>query len=438
MRSKHLSVIHRCRSLSSVPANGDQSFKLTHLKAANIDEEEHKYERRAALYVHWPYCKRRCTYCNFNKYINRNVEEVRMRDNLVRETKNLIKLSGVSAISSIFFGGGTPSLVSADTIASIINQVKAQVTLPKSGEITLEANPTSLETSRLREFRDAGVNRLSIGVQSLRQDDLSILGRDHTVEEAVRCISEARALFPDRVSVDVMFGRPGQTVQAWIAELQQVIKLCDKHLSLYQLTLERGTQLFKDVSKHRLRMPSPDDVATMYKAAVQILFYHEYKRYEVSNFAKQEAYSTHNLTYWTGMPYIGVGPGAHGRFNVAGARQARIQTLEPDIWMREVEAFGHATRKIVPQTLLDHLEEILAVGLRTCWGISHDQWGQVSPLGLQDIFHHSETIQTYRDHGLLQLDTRGLRASESGLDVLDTMIPSLLLELDLAYKTNVT
>ncbi|XP_048248376.1 radical S-adenosyl methionine domain-containing protein 1, mitochondrial-like [Haliotis rufescens] len=438
MRSKHLSVISRCRrSLCSV-ANDSQSSKLSHLEKVNVEKKERKYERSAALYVHWPYCKRRCTYCNFNKYIDRNVNEERMRDNLVRETETLIRLSGVSSIASIFFGGGTPSLASADTIASIINQVKAQVTLPDSGEITLEANPTSLETNRLREFCDAGVNRLSIGVQSLRQDNLSVLGRDHTVEEAERCIREGRALFPGRVSVDLMFGLPGQTVHAWLAELRQMIDICDKHLSLYQLTLERGTQLFKDVGKHTVRMPSPDDVATMYKAAVQILSDHEYKRYEVSNFAKQEAYSTHNLTYWRGMPYIGVGPGAHGRFYVAGTRQARVQTLEPDIWMREVEAFGNATRKIVPQTLLNHLEEMVAVGLRTGWGISHDRWEEVSPLGLQDIFHHSGTIQSYRDQGLLHLDTRGLRASDTGLDVLDTLIPSLLLQLDLAFKPSVT
>ncbi|XP_032900351.1 radical S-adenosyl methionine domain-containing protein 1, mitochondrial isoform X1 [Amblyraja radiata] len=330
---------------------------------------------RASLYVHWPFCKRRCTYCNFNKYISPNVDHNAMRDGLVQETETLLRDSQVKEITSVFFGGGTPSLAKPSTIASILETVAKASCLSHNVEVTLEANPTSVSTSKLAEFKKAGVTRISIGIQALRNYDLKILGRDHTVQEAVWSLEEARKLYPGCTSVDIIFGRPGQSLELWEEELEEILTLCDHHVSLYQLTLERGTALFKQVQEKVVSMPEQDVVANMYHAARSILEKAGFHQYEVSNFAKNGAVSLHNLGYWKGMQYLGVGPGAHGRFVPWGEgktqREARIQTLEPNNWLREVRQFGHGTRKRVQQSELDILEEMLVMGLRMNEGLAH-------------------------------------------------------------------
>ncbi|XP_041362503.1 radical S-adenosyl methionine domain-containing protein 1, mitochondrial-like isoform X2 [Gigantopelta aegis] len=328
----------------------------------------------------------------------------------------------------------TPSLAEPETIYSVINTVKEMVKFSNQGEVTLEVNPTILEKAHLRDFKSAGINRVSVGVQTLDSNALAVLGRDHTVKSALECVHDARVLFPGSVSVDLIFGFPGHSLSAWKRELQQLLQICDKHISLYQLTLERGTQLFKMIEKGLTKLPPEDEIVDMYKTAVQVLKENGFERYEVSNFAKEVRYSTHNLAYWEGKQYIGVGPGAHGRFVVQSndgslERHARIQTLEPDNWMWEIERFNHATRKIVKQTKIDILEELLALGMRICWGISHQRWNQRCPqLSLYDIFN-SDIVSTYCSANLLKLDNRGLRATPEGMDVLDSIIPDLILLL---------
>lgn len=211
--------------------------------------------------------------------------------------------------------------------------------------------------SKLEDYCRAGVNRFSIGVQSLQDDDLKILGRDHSSHQALRTIEEARRLCPGRVSVDVMFGRPNQSVESWENELSELLRVCDDHVSLYQLTLERGTQLFKQVLRGEVTVPAEDVTAEMYQCARRTLHQHGFLQYEVSNFARHNAVSHHNMSYWKGRQYIGVGPGAHGRFVLLGeggvTREARTQTLEPDVWIREVQQRGHGTRRRIQ---LGHLE----------------------------------------------------------------------------------
>ncbi|XP_051889245.1 radical S-adenosyl methionine domain-containing protein 1, mitochondrial isoform X2 [Pristis pectinata] len=330
---------------------------------------------RASLYVHWPFCKRRCAYCNFNKYISPSVDHNAMRDGLVQETETLLRDSQVKEITSVFFGGGTPSLTKPSTIASILETVARATHVRHNMEVTLEANPTSVSMSKLADFKEAGVNRISLGIQALRNDDLKILGRDHTVQEAIWSLEKAKKLYPGCTSVDIIFGRPGQSLESWEEELEEILTLCDHHVSLYQLTLERGTALFKQVQEKVLKMPEQDVVAEMYHAARNILEKAGFHQYEVSNFAKSGAVSLHNLGYWRGMQYLGVGPGAHGRFVPRGdgktQREARIQTLEPDNWLREVRQFGHGTRKRVKQSELDILEEMLVLGLRMNEGLTH-------------------------------------------------------------------
>ncbi|XP_043946419.1 radical S-adenosyl methionine domain-containing protein 1, mitochondrial isoform X2 [Protopterus annectens] len=396
----------------------------------------------AALYVHWPYCERRCTYCNFNKYIARAVDQEAMRYVMTKETETLIQLSELKCVTSVFFGGGTPSLAEPQTIAAILDTIAKWAHIPYNAEITLEANPTSSTISRLTEFKNAGVNRLSIGLQSIQDKDLKILGRNHTANEALHMLAEAKKLFPGHSSVDVIFGRSGQTLELWEKELQELLQLCDNHVSLYQLTLERGTQLYKQVQNGQLSMAEPEIVATMYEAARLILREAGFYQYEVSNFAKNNAVSHHNINYWQGGQYIGVGPGAHGRFSLRKdgkmQREARIQTLEPDIWMKEVLQFGHGTRKRVAQNKLDILEEALVLGLRMTNGISHQHWQKMSPtVGLQEVFSMCPEFKDLTEQGFLILDQRGLRCSWKGLALLDSILPTLLIQLQVSFTDSV-
>ncbi|XP_060059694.1 radical S-adenosyl methionine domain-containing protein 1, mitochondrial isoform X4 [Erinaceus europaeus] len=300
----------------------------------------------AALYVHWPYCEKRCSYCNFNKYIPRSVDEAAMERCLVTETRTLLQLSRVQRVESVFFGGGTPSLASPHTVAAVLEAVAQETHLPADSEVTLEVNPTSAPGSRLVAFGAAGVNRLSIGLQSLNDTELQLLGRTHSASDALRTLAEARHLFPGRVSVDLMLGLPAQQVGPWLRQLQELLLHCDDHVSLYQLSLERGTALFTQVQQGTLPAPDPDLAAEMYLEGRIVLRESGFRQYEVSNFARNGALSTHNWTYWQCGQYLGVGPGAHGRFIPQGAgvhtREARIQTLEPDNWMKETGgSFGH-------------------------------------------------------------------------------------------------
>ncbi|RUS69825.1 hypothetical protein EGW08_022412, partial [Elysia chlorotica] len=356
----------------------------------------------ASLYVHWPYCRKRCTYCNFNKYISNSVDHERMKTCLVKEAATLISQSRVQLISSVFFGGGTPSLAKPATIQSVIECVSRESVLSKDAEISMEVNPTALQADQLRVFREAGINRVSIGVQTLRPEGLRTLGRDHTVQESLNCAEAASALFPGKVSLDLIFGWPGQTLEMWCEELKQILLVCDKHLSLYQLTVERGTRLNTQVQSGQLQVAEPALSEDMYLHAVEFLEQNGFERYEISNFAKEGQYCEHNMSYWDGGEYIGVGPGAHGRFQPIGKleREARIQTLSPDAWMEEVEVRGHGTRSTMPLGLHERLEELLVVGLRTKWGISHQTWSQLSPNQSLTSLSQSVELQDYLDSGL--------------------------------------
>lgn len=361
-----------------------------------------------------------------------------MRNCLVTEVQTLLRLSGVQRVESVFFGGGTPSLASPHTVAAVLEAVAQTAHLPADSEVTLEANPTSAPASRLGEFGAAGVNRLSIGLQSLDDTELQLLGRTHSTSDALRTLAEARRLFPGRVSVDLMLGLPAQQVGPWLRQLQDLLHHCDDHLSLYQLSLERGTALFAQVQQGVLPAPDSEQAAEMYQEGRAVLREAGFRQYEVSNFARNGALSTHNWTYWQCGQYLGIGPGAHGRFMLQGAgghtREARIQTLEPDNWMKEVMLFGHGTRKRVPLGKLELLEEVLAMGLRTDVGLTHQHWQQFEPpLTLWDIFGANREVKELLEQDLLLLDHRGLRCSWQGLAVLDSLLLTLLPRLQEAW-----
>ncbi|XP_029945723.1 radical S-adenosyl methionine domain-containing protein 1, mitochondrial [Salarias fasciatus] len=414
----------RCFSTRELTEHGSEWARA----AAGLTEQ-------ASVYVHWPYCLRRCSYCNFNKYIPKENKDHVMTTSLQREAETLLRLSQVSSVTSVFFGGGTPSLAHPSTIAAVLETISRCARLPGEAEVTLEVNPTPAGRSKLEDYCSAGVNRFSIGVQSLQDEDLKILGRDHSCDDALRTVEEARRLRPGQVSVDAMFGRPGQTVESWESELDGLLGACDDHVSLYQLTLERGTQLFGQVQSGRVALPSEDETAEMYRRARTALQRWGFLQYEVSNFARHDSVSLHNLNYWKGKQYIGVGPGAHGRFvplaEGAVVREARTQTLEPDVWIREVRQRGHGTRRRIPLGRLELLEEVLVMGMRMTEGINHEHWKLFSPqMNLHQVFGGSSDVKEFIRSGQLVLDDRGLRCSWDGLAILDSLLPTLLVELE--------
>lgn len=431
-------VIYGCKVLGN---NARRLFNTycASLSSRNSCLSDNHGTTEATLYVHWPYCERRCTYCNFNKYISKSVDHDRMQACLLTETATLLDLSGVQSIRSIFFGGGTPSLARPSTLGSIVDLVAQKTHLPDGVEITLEANPTSAEASKLAEFKAVGINRVSIGIQSLAEEDLRVLGRDHSVEEALRCLEVSKELFPGRTSVDLIFGRPNQTPDSFRGELEKLLALSDDHISLYQLTLERGTALFKKVMDRELAVPSAEKMADLYSLAVEELTAAGFHRYEASNFARTKlAESSHNKAYWEGRQYIGVGPGAHGRFVVDNQREARVQTLEPDNWMWEVEKFGHATRrsqKLEPYLVL---QEILYLGLRTKAGIPNERWMLYSGgVSLEEVYGEVYMIRSMQKEGYLKPIKGCLQLTERGLDIVDSVARELLDILDQYWMEHV-
>lgn len=401
------------------------------IHSSGKDNGNLNHEKRSTLYVHWPYCAKMCPYCNFNKYIRENIDDTRMRKCLVKETETLIKMSGIVEIKSVYFGGGTPSLAEPGTISAILQSIRSNVSMSTDAEITLEANPTSTEMAKLTEFKVVGVNRVSVGVQSLCDEDLKFLGRQHSADDAIRCVSDVKTLFPGKVSIDIMFGRPNQTVKQWEKELQQILTLCDNHISLYQLTVERGTPLFKWVKEGSIVLPDDDVMADLYQTAIETLEKRGFIQYEVSNFAKDGKEGQHNKAYWEGGQYIGVGPGAHGRFTPLSLgkhqREARVQTSDPNSWMVEVEKQGHGTRLVKQQSQLEQLEELLIMGLRTKNGILNETWNRkCQSHTMEDIFYNQYHVKQHIEAGLIQFDNSGMKFTQRGLAVHNSIIPDLL------------
>ncbi|NXG61199.1 RSAD1 protein, partial [Hemiprocne comata] len=375
----------------------------------------------------WPYCRKRCSYCNFNKYVVPVVDEEAVATCLVREARTLLCLSQVQSVTSVFFGGGTPSLASPHTVAAVLEAVAGAAHLPTGAEVTLEANPSSTSTSPLAGFKAAGINRLSIGVQ--------VRGAPpHPNLHSPPMPSAATPLTPPQSLDDAELQLLGREHTAAEARGAAALGFCDNHLSLYQLTLEQGTALAAQVWGGALPAPPQDLLADMYQTARAMLVAAGFRHYEVSNFARKGSLSTHNLSYWRGEQYIGVGPGAHGRFVPWGegshSREARVQTLEPDAWMREVQSRGHGTRRRVVLSLLEQLEELLALGLRTDEGVTPERWGHLSPhLSLEAVFGVPGEAKDLQEQGWLVLDSRGLRCSWEGLALLDSLLPGLLCQL---------
>lgn len=421
------------------------------------------YISEGSVYVHWPYCRQRCSYCNFVKFIPHEksqwtLQNEVLEDAMVKELQNALRNSYISTVKSVFFGGGTPSLARPHLIEKIMNTVHGICSITKNAEITLEMNPTPQESLKLKDFASAGINRVSLGIQALDDSSLKFFNRDHSVEEALKFIEYAKKLFPGRVSLDLIFGRPRQTHKRWIDELHKVLNVCDDHLSLYQLTVERGTKLNRLVTAGEVVLPEDDVMAMLYEAAVSLLHNFGFKRYEVSNFSRGfEAECLHNKLYWKNSQYIGVGPGAHSRVVLKNyallnpergpgkpidlrieeknahknlltrnfCRAAIVNAADPLSWLREVELHGTGARNIKFQTRLDILHEYIASGLRTSGGITADIWQSFCPWRpLADIFQ--EDTLWLQEKNLLEISDTFMRATDLGLNVLDYILPYLI------------
>lgn len=320
------------------------------------------------IYIHWPFCKAKCPYCDFNSHVAERIDHARWKDAYIKELDYWAERTQGRIVDTVFFGGGTPSLMNADTVADILAHIQKKWQVSNHWEVTLETNPTSFETEKFRDFYGAGVNRVSIGVQSLYEEDLKFLGREHSPSQAKFAINEAQKIF-SRVSFDLIYARPKQTLESWRLELAEALTMASGHLSLYQLTIERGTPFHTRYARGEFQIPEQDAAADLYDITQEIMDKAGLPAYEISNHAAAGQESQHNLTYWRYQDYIGIGPGAHGRVTMDDHKFATRCHRAPDIWLEKVEKDGHGLHPLEEVNNLARLQECLMMGLRLCEGV---------------------------------------------------------------------
>ena len=377
-----------------------------------------------ALYVHWPFCLSKCPYCDFNSHVREAVDHARWRAALLAELDHYAQQTPGRRLTSIFFGGGTPSLMAPETVAAVIGRARAAWRAADDLEITLEANPTSAEADRFAAYCAAGVNRISLGVQALDDAALKFLGRQHGAAEARNAVALAQR-HARRVSFDLIYARPGQTVLAWQAELHQALAIGTSHLSLYQLTLEKGTPFYGAAQHGVFTLPDEDLGAALFEATQDTCAAAGLPGYEISNHARPGEESRHNLTYWQSGDYAGVGPGAHGRLTVGGAVWATVQQRAPETWLAAVENDGHATQSRTAVPADERTVEVLMMGLRLTRGIAREDFERRTGRTLQQALDAGALDRLTR-LGLVALDDEGLRASAAGRQRLNAVLAELV------------
>jgi oxygen-independent coproporphyrinogen-3 oxidase len=377
-----------------------------------------------ALYVHWPFCRSKCPYCDFNSHVRETVDQARWRAGLLAELAHFAERIGPRALSSIFFGGGTPSLMPPETAAAVIARARELFPPAPDLEVTLEANPTSVEAGCFAGFRDAGVNRVSLGVQSLDPAALRFLGRQHDVAEARAAIELARRHFP-RFSFDLIYARPGQSEAAWSAEFRAAAALAGEHLSLYQLTIEANTGFAGAVKRGEWAPLGEAPADRLYEVTQELCAEAGLPAYEISNHARPGAECRHNLTYWRYGEYIGIGPGAHGRILAGGTRHATAQLKKPEAWLDAVEAKGHATESDDALSLEEQAEEALMMGLRLTEGIDKARFRAATGAELDRMIAH-DNLRRLVDGGFIEDDAARLAATPTGRRVLNAVLARLV------------
>lgn len=361
-----------------------------------------------SLYIHWPFCKSKCPYCDFNSHVRPEIDHDRWSDAYIKEINFYSEKLQNNSIKSIFFGGGTPSLAKASMIEKIINHLNSISNFDSNIEITLEANPTSFETNKFKEFKIAGVNRISLGIQSLNEKDLKFLGREHSRDEALHAITETRNIF-DNYSFDLIYTLPNQTPEIWQKELEFATQFIEKHMSLYQLTIEKGTRFYSSYHKGEFTLPDEETSAELYNLTLLHMRSLGYERYEVSNFAKPTFESKHNLNYWTYGEFIGIGPGAHGRLKNLDLWQSTQNIYNPENWLDCVTKSGNGVQKTEPLTEKESRLERIIMGMRITQGI-------------EETLANADAVKTLVDQGLIISKNGRIFATDRGFTVLDYII----------------
>jgi len=373
------------------------------------------------IYLHWPFCQAKCPYCDFNSHVSRSVDHARWARAYISELERMRSLTGERVVTSVFFGGGTPSLMPPELVRALLQRIRALWPQANDCEVTLEANPTSVEAARFHGFRDAGVNRVSVGIQSLNDADLQRLGRLHTAAEARKAFDLARTVFP-RASFDLIYARQHQTLASWRAELGEALQLEAGHLSLYQLTIEDGTAFGDRYLRGKLGgLPDDDNAADMYLMTQEMCDAANLPAYEVSNHARDSHESRHNLVYWRYGDYLGIGPGAHGRVTVEGIRRAQLSVRMPNAWLERVEKTG--TGELPPEALPRHEQagEYLMMSLRLREGSSQSRYASIGNAPLS-----AATLNELKVSGHLWIDGDRIGTTDKGRPLLNAVLRQLL------------
>lgn len=377
-----------------------------------------------AIYIHWPFCKSKCPYCDFNSHVSNSIDEKQWLEAYFTEMDYFSGHIEGKKISSIFFGGGTPSLMPPFIVEGIINKLAENARFNDDIEITLEGNPTSVEAAKYRDFHSAGVNRVSLGVQALNATDLKFLGREHSETEALKAIDIARDIFSN-YSFDLIYARPTQTVSDWEKELVRAISHAGNHLSLYQLTIEKGTAFYADYRDGKFVMPDEELAAELYELTYDITADAGLDLYEISNYAKSGFDSKHNMTYWEYGDYLGFGPGAHSRIKTDGRKASMTMIHKPENWLKSIGDNGHAIqqRDILPQQEI--FEEALMMGLRTKKGIGWDKFKYETSCDLREKLPQP-ALNGLVANNLIEIDNIGIRATRNGFLLLDSLLSKLV------------
>lgn len=373
-----------------------------------------------ALYLHWPYCQSKCPYCDFNSHVSATIDHHRWRNAYLSEIDRLGAETDGRILGSVFFGGGTPSLMPPDLVEALLDRIRATWRVTNDWEVSLEANPGSVEAGRFRAYRTAGVNRLSVGIQALNDADLRQLGRLHSAKEAEAALAIARDTF-DRVSFDLIYARQDQSLEAWRKELAHALTVAGDHISLYQLTIEAGTAFGDRLKRGRLGgLPDEDLSVALYQMTQDMCADAGLPAYEVSNHAKEDAQSRHNLAYWHCRDYLGIGPGAHGRLTTAQGRYSTESHRTPGLWLMQVEKSGSGElprERLLPR---EQSQEYLMMSLRLIEGIDLKRYEALAGTALDQ-----QKVAELVSLGLVDVGPKRLRATGAGMLVLNSIIREL-------------
>jgi putative oxygen-independent coproporphyrinogen III oxidase len=378
-----------------------------------------------AVYIHWPFCKSKCPYCDFNSHVRDSVDQERWKNALLTELEWMATRAGNHEVKSIFFGGGTPSLMPAKTAEAFIDRVHALWPTTPDIEITLEANPTSVEAETFANFKSAGVNRVSLGVQSLDDKELKFLGRGHSAKEALSAVEKAARIF-DRYSFDLIYARPNQTLENWEKELRAALAYIGGHMSLYQLTIEENTAFHHAYKKGEFALPDEELSEQLYRLTETIMQERGLLAYEVSNYAKQGEESRHNIAYWLGDDYIGIGPGAHGRLTQGGIRIATQMLKSPERWLEGVEKNQNACEIWQEIDKKDEIAERIMMGLRMSAGINFQDFKDKTGVDFIDAVNVSK-YRLYMQQNFLKVTENDVKVTLNGRLVLNRLTADLLL-----------